>query len=190
MATWISPGVPPLAFSSQAIMSLRPAPPWANFRCPTFVPVSSCSETTCSCDAQSTPANHFRCLCIMHSPLIGHMAHANNSSLAATPACACTGALRRISPLGVDHGRFTGAQVLCRRSPTRLGAGGQWLLPANQLGRERYQPFVTCVDTRRYPPTYRVKDIQAPFLRPGLRSDNGAARRGGQGWPGGIKLKP
>src|SRR5215471_4983423 len=26
MATWISPGVPPLAFSSQAIMSLRPAP--------------------------------------------------------------------------------------------------------------------------------------------------------------------
>src|SRR6516225_12268001 len=101
MLTWISPGLPPLVFSHQAIMSVRPVPPCENFRWPIFLPSSSYSETTCSCDAQSIPTNHLRSLLIMHSPLLGAICwralivHANNLSLAATPAYSCTGALGR-----------------------------------------------------------------------------------------------
>src|SRR6516164_2782499 len=47
--------------------------------------------------------------------------HANNLSLAATPTNSCTGALGAISPRGVGHGRFTGAQVRGRCSPKILG---------------------------------------------------------------------
>src|SRR5262245_56213527 len=69
MATWISPVLPPLAFSNQAIMSERPVPPCGNLRWPILLPPSSHSETTCSCDPQSIPTNHLRSLSIMHSPV-------------------------------------------------------------------------------------------------------------------------
>src|SRR5262249_28929254 len=42
---------------------------------------------------------------------------------------------------------------------------GRWrsMVAPGESARSRKiaEPFVTCVDTRRYPPTYRVKDIQA-----------------------------
>src|SRR5262245_57000004 len=122
MATWISPGSPPLVFSSQAIMSLKPVPPWANFRCPIFLPWPSQSDTTCSFDAQSIPTNHLRSSCVMHFPLIGAMqAPVDRARETHTheppqpypvPVLALEGA---VSPLGISCGRFAGAHVRTRR---------------------------------------------------------------------------
>src|SRR6516165_2377622 len=104
MATWISLGSPPLIFSSQAIISLRPVPPWAKLRCPIFLPCPAQSETTCSCDAQSIPTNHCRSPCMMHFPLLGAIqgapliVHATRAT--ATLSGSCTGALRRGFPTG------------------------------------------------------------------------------------------
>src|SRR5262245_58737249 len=74
MATWISLGSPPLVFSSQAIMSLKPVPPWAKLRCPNFFPWPSQSDTTCSFDAQSItdePSSFF-----VHAALPSERRHA------------------------------------------------------------------------------------------------------------------
>jgi len=48
--------------------------------------------------------------------------HANNLSLAATPAGSCTGAQGAVSPLGIGYGRSTGAQVPDWCSPRILEA--------------------------------------------------------------------
>src|SRR5262245_4816169 len=80
----------------------------------------------------------------IHHALSGDWAQApvdrarKQSSLTATPACSCTGALGAISPLGIGHGRFAGARVHIRCFPIRIGAPeNRWLLPANRLGPER-----------------------------------------------------
>src|SRR5262245_21104718 len=125
MATWTSPGSPPLVFSSQAIMSLRPVPPWATLRCPIFLPWPSQSDTTCSCDAQSIPTNHLRSSCMMHFPPIGAMQARRPVDRARehththeppqpypVPVLALEGA---VSPLGISCGRFAGAHVRTRR---------------------------------------------------------------------------
>jgi hypothetical protein len=64
--------------------------------------------------------------------------HANDSSLAATPACACTGAQKARSPhwasvtaVSPGHKSAEGAHQ------KDWGAGLKWLLPANRLGLER-----------------------------------------------------
>src|SRR5215510_7176135 len=122
MATWISLGSPPLVFSSQAIMSLKPVPPWANLRCPNFFPWSSQSDTTCSFDAQSIPTNHLRSSCMLHFPLIGchagsllivHAKHTHEPPQPhPVPVLALEGA---VSPLCISCGRFAGAHVRTRR---------------------------------------------------------------------------
>src|SRR5262245_44199050 len=98
MATWISPGSPPLVFSSQEIMSLMPVPPWANLRCPIFFPCSSQSDTTCSCDAQSIPTNRLRSSCMVHFPLIGGVDRAREHTH--EPPQACHSATTFLEPRG------------------------------------------------------------------------------------------
>src|SRR5262245_52538268 len=46
-----------------------------------------------------------------------------------------------VSPLGVDHGRFTGAQVRCRCSPTRSGHGLSLVAPGESARSRKIAPF-------------------------------------------------
>src|SRR5215470_1586685 len=75
------------------------------------------------------------------------------------PVLALEGA---VSPLGVGHGRFTGAQVRCRRSPKVLGAGTFRLLLANRLGPE--DSAIRAV-ARRWHVSFRYASLRAPPRR-------------------------
>src|SRR5271157_5621647 len=118
----MSSGLPPLVAMSQSHICASPSPLCSKVRLPSRLPLASVSQTSCSWDAQSTPANQLWVSCIDFP-----RANFEPPRHLPVPVLALDGAF---FPLGFLSRPPAGAHVQSRRSPVIRGAGSKRLLPA------------------------------------------------------------